>query len=165
MAPGRTEAHRVTAGALRSVGLWGELCRAALWQEPNALGESVHTETSALAAIFNHTGLQEGGGIALGRRMLDAVGAETLAHALQDAGRRHVLQAAWRYWSRVLQLPPSDLDDVPEEFADGWGARLGPASAPADAALPPGCIPVTFPGENIGWGVYRDSDEVYPLPF
>lgn len=165
IAPGRTTAHRAAADALRAAGLWAPLCRAALWQEASTGGRTVHSESSALAGIFNHTGVQESGGSELGRRMLDAVGPETLARALQDAGRRHILQAAWHYWARVLQLPPSDVDAAPEEFADGWVARLGPPVAHGHGALPQGCVPETFPDENIGWGVYRDTDVVYPLPF
>ena len=165
IAPGRTEAHRAAAAALRDAGLWGALCRSSLWQGPGTGARAVHDESSALAGILNHTGLQESRAAALARRMLEAVGTDTLAQSLQDAGPHHILHEAWQYWARVLHLPKPAADTPPDAFADGWVARLGAPPALADGELPQGCVPETFPDENIGWGVCRHSDDVYPLPF
>ena len=111
VAPARCAADRVLAAQFRAAGLWKPLCRGALWQYPTRSGEPVHSESSALAQILSHTGSQDEGGLELGRRLLEAVGREPLAAALQRAGRRHIDRPAWLHWRRVLGIPRAPEDD------------------------------------------------------
>ena len=165
IASGRTSEDDRLVERLKACGLWRKLCLASLWQGATADGEPVHSHTSAIRAILNHTGIQEAGACHLGDAMVEAVGEKAVADALSRAGRRNFSLPAWRYWTRVLGVPArtEDLDESLDTY--GWARPAGDALDEPAEEVPWGCIPDTFEGECVGWGCHAETGEVYAIPY